>query len=103
MNRVQTLAAALVAAVVVAPGCASHGSGHEDKEIAVAMKDVPAAVRATLERESAGGKVTEIERELKHGKTVYSADVTVNGQEWDITVAEDGTLLSKEKEKADKK
>jgi hypothetical protein len=82
-------------------GCASHGQA--GGEVAVALSDVPAAVRATLDREAAGGKVTEVERETKHGRTVYSADVTVNGQEWDVTVGEDGTLLSKEKEDAAEK
>lgn len=103
MTRVQMLSASLVAAVAVAWGCASGGGGHENKEVPVAMNDVPAAVRATLEREAAGGKVTEIEKEVKNGRTVYSADVMVNGQAWDVSVAEDGTLLSKEKEKAGEK
>jgi hypothetical protein len=81
-------------------GCASSGKGHEDKEIPVAMSDVPAAVRATLDRESAGGRVTEVEKEIKNGKTVYSADLMVSGTAWDITIAEDGSVVSKEKEKA---
>lgn len=64
----------------------------------VAMSDVPAAVRATLERETAGGKITEVEKEKKNGHVVYSADATINGQGYDITVAEDGRLISKERE-----
>jgi uncharacterized membrane protein YkoI len=47
---------------------------------------------------SAGGKVTEVEKEAKNGKTVYGADMKINGAEWDITVAEDGTVISKEKD-----
>jgi hypothetical protein len=97
--------AALVLAAFAATlgGCACGGKGHEDKEIPVAMSDVPAAVRATLERESAGGKVSEVEKEKKNGKIVYSADLMVNGVAWDITIAEDGTVISKEKEKAGEK
>ena len=76
-------------------GCATQ-------ETAVTMEQVPAAVRATLTRESAGGKVTEVEKEVKNGKTVYSADITVGGEEWDLTVAEDGSVISKEKEGAAK-
>jgi hypothetical protein len=82
-----------ISVVVAMAGCASHSS-----EVPVAMGDVPAPVRATLERESAGGKVTEVEKEVKNGKTVYSADMKINGAEWDITVAEDGTVISKEKD-----
>ena len=51
------------------------------------MTDVPPAVRATLERESAGGKVTEIEKEVKNGKAVYSADMVVNGVAFGLTAA----------------
>lgn len=77
--------------VLVLAGCAS--------EQPVAMNDLPPAVRATLEKETAGGKITEIEKEKKDGKTVYSADATIDGKYWDIAVTEDGKLISKELEK----
>ena len=77
--------------VLVLAGCAA--------EQPVAMNDLPPAVRATLEKETAGGKITEIEKERKDGKTVYSADATIDGKYWDIAVAEDGKLISKELEK----
>jgi uncharacterized membrane protein YkoI len=103
MNRTATLAACFVTSFALLQGCASHGDSENDNETPVAMSDVPAAVRATLERESAGGKVTEVEKETKDGKTVYSADLMVNGVAWDITVAENGVVLSREKEKAGEK
>ena len=99
MNRSAMLSASVIVSLAALAGCASHGGHHEDKEVPVAMNDLPAAVRATLNRESAGGKVTEVEKEMKNGKTIYSADMLVNGVAWDITVAEDGTVISKEKEK----
>jgi uncharacterized membrane protein YkoI len=83
-------------AVLALVGCKSHESKDEVK---VAMADVPAPVRATLEKEAAGGKVTEVEKELKNGKTVYSADVTDKaGNKWDVVVGEDGKFISKEKD-----
>jgi hypothetical protein len=88
--------AALALILPLLSGCTGSGA----KEVPVAMADVPPAVRATLDRESKGGTVTEVEKEVKNGKTIYSADATINGVAWDIAVAEDGTLLSKEKEKA---
>ena len=94
---------ALIICVGTLVGCASHGKSDEGKEVPVAIGDVPPAVRATLEREAGGGKITEVEKEVKNGKTVYSADLMVNGVAWDICVAEDGTVLSKEKEKAGEK
>jgi len=99
MRLPKALLASFAAALLGLTGCAKNS----DNEVTVALADVPAAVRATLERESQGGKITEVEREVKNGRTVYSADATVNGVEWDITVAEDGSLISKEREKAGEK
>ena len=95
-----SLTAALLL-TLAASGCASHGT--DAKEVPVTMTDLPPAVRATLDRESAGGKVTEIERETKNGKTTYSADMTIAGVEWDIAIAENGSVISKEKEHATSK
>lgn len=88
------LAAIVVAAylLVAASGCASQ-------ETTVTMNDLPPAVRATLEKEIAGGKISEIEKETKGGKVVYSADAKIDGKEYEIAIAEDGKLISKEIEK----
>jgi hypothetical protein len=101
MPRIPFAVLSVVAAAALV-GCSSHGGEHGEhaKEVAVTMNEVPPAVRATLDREAAGGKVTEIEKEMKKGHTVYSADLLVHGEAWDITVAEDGTVVSKEREKA---
>lgn len=76
--------------------CCEEGECGETK---VQLNEVPAVVRATFEKETAGGKITEIEKETKDGKVVYSADAEVGGKAWDIAVAEDGNLISKEVEK----
>jgi hypothetical protein len=82
-------ALSLSASLVCLVACSKH-------EVKVSMGDLPAPVKATLEKESKGGKVTEIEKESKDGKTVYSADVTTaDGKNWDVTVGEDGKLISK--------
>ena len=78
------------AACLALIGCAKH-------EVKVSENDTPAPVRATLDKEAAGGKITEIEKETKDGKVVYSADITDKaGKKWDVTVGEDGKLISKE-------
>jgi hypothetical protein len=78
-------------------GCATNGKA-EESEVAVTLNDLPPAVRATLERESVGGTLVDIEKETTNGKVVYSADVDFKGVVWDLEMAEDGTLLSKEKD-----
>jgi len=68
----------------------------DDNEVTVKLADLPAAVRKTLEKEAAGGKIGEIEKETENGKTTYEADVTINGEEREIEIAEDGKLISNE-------
>jgi hypothetical protein len=68
----------------------------EDKdEVKVTIDQVPAPVKATLEKESSGGTISEIEKDTTEGKTVYEADATIGGKKYEIKVAEDGTLLTK--------
>lgn len=68
---------------------------HEEE---VTLDQVPAAVKATIVRESVGGKITEIERETENGKTIYEVEFLLNGKEIEIKVAPDGTLLGREVE-----
>ena len=75
-------------------------AGTEDEE-PVTLDQVPAAVKATILKETAGAKITEIERETKDGKTVYEAEYLQNGREIEIKVAPDGTLLGREVEQDD--
>jgi len=81
-----------IAFALASSGCASS------RETPVAMTELPAPVKATLDRETAGGTITESEREMKKGAVVYSFDAEVGGKLYDIAIAEDGTLLSKELE-----
>jgi uncharacterized membrane protein YkoI len=68
---------------------------HEEE---VTLDQVPAAVKAAILKESAGGKITEIERETENGKTVYEAEFLLDGKEVEIQIAPDGTLLGREVE-----
>jgi uncharacterized membrane protein YkoI len=70
-----------------------------EKEISIA--ELPEAVKATILAEADGGTIEEIEMETENGETVYEAEVIIDGQEVDIEVAADGTLLEKETEDED--
>ncbi|MBU0640192.1 MAG: PepSY-like domain-containing protein [Planctomycetes bacterium] len=72
--------------------------GQEEK---VTLDQVPAPVKATILKESAGGEITEIERETKDGKTVYEAEFMLNGQKIEIKIAPDGALLGRDAEDED--
>jgi uncharacterized membrane protein YkoI len=67
----------------------------DDDDVTVTLDQVPAAVKATIEKAAQGGKITEIEREGEGDKAVYEAEVVIEGKEYEIKVAADGKLISK--------
>lgn len=69
-----------------------------DGETEVSIDKVPVAVKATIDAEAKGGTIGEIEMETEDGRTVYEADVIIDGREVEIQVAPDGTLLGKKTE-----
>lgn len=74
-------------------------SGDSGEKIALAQ--LPLAVRATVERESQGGTIKETEKITEGGKTVYGADIVVNGAEQELIVGQDGTVLQRGKKEED--
>ena len=75
----------------------------EKHEEHLTMTQVPAPVKATVDKESAGGKVDEIEKETEHGRTFYEAEIVKKGKTSYIHVAEDGKVLKRETAAAERK
>jgi uncharacterized membrane protein YkoI len=73
----------------------------EQEEEELSIDQVPAAVKATILSQAEGGTIGEIDHETEDGKVIYEAEVIINGQEVEIKVAADGTLLSKKAEDDD--
>lgn len=96
MKPTTSIVLGVAGAMALFGGCAWPSGKQKREELAIT--DVPAPVRATLERESAGGALTEVERKVKGGRVACSADIVVNGAACDLTVAEDGAVLSKDSE-----
>lgn len=65
----------------------------DDDEIHVS--NCPAAVQKTLRDETKGAKVEVVTRDLKFGAVIYETVVAVGERQYDIVVAEDGTLVEK--------
>jgi uncharacterized membrane protein YkoI len=93
--------AVIVASMCFVPACThmakerdedNHGGNEEEK---VKVENVPAAVRTTIDEQSAGGAVEDIARESEDGKTIYEVDVKVGGKDYELKIAEDGKLISK--------
>lgn len=85
------------AACGVGIGCTSMKSSQGPKEVDVALAEVSAPARVTIERETAGGQVDKITREVERGKTVYDVEATVSGRHREYLVADsNGELLGTE-------
>ncbi len=73
------------------------GESKEDAgEVKVPVTELPAKVRAALEKEAAGGKIVDVGRMKKGDATVYEAEVIKAGKEIDVLVSEKGELLGTE-------
>jgi len=68
-------------------------SYHQAQEEKVSLKDLPRAVRATIKKHAAGGRINEIEKEFVEGAVRYEAEVIRDGKEFDILVSGDGEYL----------
>src|SRR5436190_6302629 len=71
----------LVAAALVA-GCASV------KEKDVTLAQVSESARATINKETAGGHVDKITKEVERGKAVYDVEATVGGKHMEYLIAD---------------
>ena len=86
-------------------GCANlkaedkKGEEKEGDEVKISFAECPAPVKATLNKESGNAKIETVDKETDDGKTIYEADVTIDGQNYEIKVAEDGKLISKKVDK----
>jgi hypothetical protein len=77
---------------------AARAEDKEDKdEPKITVDQLPAPVQATLKSESGDGKIGDIDMETK--QVTYEADVVINGKNYEVKIADDGTLLSKKLEK----
>jgi len=95
--------AVLVGGLIVA-GVARAEDEKEGKEEKVAVSALPAAVKDTLTKESFGATLPEnVDKQTDEGKTIYEADVVIGGKNYEIKIAEDGSLLDKKIDQEDAK
>lgn len=80
---------------VAADGILQQKTLKEDDETEVQLSDCPKPVQKTLNREANGAKIDKVDKETRYGTPVYEIDVTIDGRNYEILVAEDGMLLSK--------
>ena len=88
-------AAAVLFSGVSAPVFAADKTVREEAKMS--LDQLPAPVRATLEKEAKGGTIGDITQENKNGKMYYEARITQpKGKDRYVHVAPDGKILKRE-------
>ena len=79
-------------AAALAAGCSSMQSASQ-KEQHITLAQMSAPARLTIERETAGGKIEDIVREVERGKLVYDVEGNVGGKHLEWLVADAGGAI----------
>jgi hypothetical protein len=61
----------------------------------VTLDQLPAPVRATVDRETKGGQITDIESDRERGQAIYEVEFVLDGKEYELDIAADGKLLER--------
>ena len=81
----------VVAGIFAVVSLPSWAENKEEEKVAVTQ--VPASVKSTIEQQAKGGTLREIDKRTADGKTVYAARITANGNDREIVIGEDGKLI----------
>ena len=88
----------------ISMSCQSARPNNEEKEEneqKVSFSQCPEAVQKTLKREAMGEEIKSVDMEQLTGKTVYEADVKIEGHNYEVLVDPKGMLLSKKLDEED--
>jgi len=72
----------------------------QNSETSVKMKDLPEAVRKTVQQQSKGAIIRGLAKEVEDGKTFYEAELTVNGHNKDVLIDPTGAVVEIEEQVA---
>lgn len=89
------VAGALALPMIATTALADEKNEQTHPQQKVTMDELPAAVKATVQRESQGKTVESMAKEQQNGKTVYEIEVVSNGKEQEIKISEAGKVLKR--------
>lgn len=70
----------------------------KDVDEELTLEQTPTAVKMAIEAEAKGGKVEEVRRVMREGKTTYEACLSVGGKAVELSLDPEGKVLAKEVE-----
>lgn len=70
----------------------------QESEKRVKMRDLPEAVRKTVQEQSKGATLRGLAKEVERGKTFYEAELKVNGHNKDVLIDPTGSVVEIEEE-----
>lgn len=74
---------------------AATAAAAQDRDDDLRLEDLPEAAQQTVQREKGDGTIEDIERDTERGQTVYEVEFEQDGRDYEIDVAEDGSLLER--------
>ena len=69
-----------------------------EKEKQVTLKQLPSAVRKTVDEQAVNARIRRIIKEVEKGKTQYEVEMTVDGHSKDLIIDASGSVLEIEEE-----
>jgi uncharacterized membrane protein YkoI len=78
--------------------CGAGEAKEKAKAQKIALADLPAAVRAAIDKEIPGATIDQIEKETADGKVVYDVEAKLNGKRVEMDLAGDGKVLTRQDE-----
>ena len=92
MSRIPRVFAGLAAGIVLT--AATETAQAIEKEQRIKKSEMPEAVQATADRESAGATVKEYAKAVEKGQAVYAMDIVADGHAKEILIGGDGNVVS---------
>jgi uncharacterized membrane protein YkoI len=90
LSRAITVATAAMILSLVAPA--------QDEEKKVKRSDLPPAVEKAVVAQSKGATIRGFSQEQENGKTIYEAELMVNGHSKDVSIDADGVVVEVEEQ-----
>jgi len=96
LSREDSMRITVLAAIVTSALVASVSA--QDSEKKIRMRDAPPAVQQAIKQQSEGATLLGVSKEVENGKTLYEAELRINGHSKDVTFDAGGRVLSVEEE-----